>query len=214
VFERFTDRSRRVLVLAQEEARRLDHGFIGTEHLLLGLIHEGEGLAGVTLDALGITLEAVRERVAEVVDGTGATQSGAPPFTARTKRVLELSLQEALQLGTSYIDTEHLLLALIEEGDGVAVEVLISLGVVLHELRQRILAAVSGRPSRVLGQAEVRRASSKGVVGFMSSSKPDADFIWMPDLIAIVKRLDSIVDRLARIERRLGVEPDEDAPAP
>jgi ATP-dependent Clp protease ATP-binding subunit ClpC len=114
VFERFTDRGRRVLVLAQEEARLLNHSFIGTEHILLGLIHEGEGLAAKALESLGISLEAVRERVEETIGPAGAAPTGdAPPFTPRAKKVLELSLREALQLGHNYIGTEHILLALV-----------------------------------------------------------------------------------------------------
>jgi ATP-dependent Clp protease ATP-binding subunit ClpC len=120
VFERFTDRARRVLVLAQEEARLLNHSFIGTEHILLGLIHEGEGVAAKALESLGISLEAVREKVEETIGMAGTAPSGSPPFTPRAKKVLELSLREALQLGHSYIGTEHMLLGLVREGEGVA----------------------------------------------------------------------------------------------
>jgi ATP-dependent Clp protease ATP-binding subunit ClpC len=113
VFERFTDRARSVLVLAQEEARLLNHSFIGTEHILLGLIHQGDGVAGQALESLGITLEAVRNRVEETIGMAGTIPGGSPPFTPRAKKVLELSLREALQLGHSYIGTEHILLGLV-----------------------------------------------------------------------------------------------------
>ena len=124
MFERFTDRARRVLVLAQEEARLLNHSFIGTEHILLGLIHEGEGVAAKALESLGISLEAVREKVEETIGLAGTAPTGSPPFTPRAKKVLELSLREALQLGHSYIGTEHMLLGLVREGEGVAATVL------------------------------------------------------------------------------------------
>ena len=139
MFERFTDRSRRVLVLAQEESRLLNHGFIGTEHILLGLIDEGQGVAATALAQMDITLEAVRERVEELLGVTGAAQTGSPPFTPRAKKVLELSLREALQLGHNYIGTEHMLLGLIREGEGVGAQVLVSLGADLHRVRQTVI---------------------------------------------------------------------------
>jgi len=144
LFERFTDRARRVLVLAQEEARLLNHNFLGTEHILLGLIHEGEGVAAKALESLGISLEAVREKVEETIGPAGTAASGAPPFTPRAKKVLELSLREALQLGHNYIGTEHLLLGLIREGEGVAAQVLVSLGADLSRVRQQVIQLLSG----------------------------------------------------------------------
>ena len=120
MFERFTDRARRVVVLAQEEARLLNHSYIGTEHILLGLIHEGEGVAAKALESLNISLEAVRAQVEEIIGQGGSSPSGHIPFTPRAKKVLELSLREALQLGHNYIGTEHILLGLIREGEGVA----------------------------------------------------------------------------------------------
>ena len=144
MFERFTDRARRVLVLAQEEARLLNHSFIGTEHILLGLIHEGEGVAAKSLESLNITLEAVREKVEETIGMTGTPPSGSPPFTPRAKKVLELSLREALQLGHSYIGTEHMLLGLVREGEGVAAQVLVSLGADLGKVRQQVIQMMSG----------------------------------------------------------------------
>jgi ATP-dependent Clp protease ATP-binding subunit ClpC len=136
MFERFTDRARRVLVLAQEEARLLNHNFIGTEHILLGLIHEGEGVAAKALESLGVSREAVREKVAETIGPAGSSTTASPPFTPRAKRVLELSLREALQLGHNYIGTEHMLLGLVREGEGVAARVLVSLGADLPRVRQ------------------------------------------------------------------------------
>ena len=144
MFERFTDRARRVLVLAQEEARLLNHNFIGTEHLLLGLIHEGEGVAAKALESFGIALEAARRRVEQTIGPAGSPTSGSPPFTPRAKKVLELSLREALQLGHNYIGTEHLLLGLVREGEGVAVQVLVSLGADLSLVRQRVIELLSG----------------------------------------------------------------------
>jgi hypothetical protein len=144
VFERFTDRARRVLVLAQEEARLLNHNFIGTEHILLGLIHEGEGVAAKALESLGISLEAVRSKVDETVGSARSSTTGSPPFTPRAKKVLELSLREALQLGHNYIGTEHLLLGLVREGEGVAVQVLVSLGADLPRVRQQVIQLLSG----------------------------------------------------------------------
>ena len=128
MFERFTDRARRVVVLAQEEARMLNHNYIGTEHILLGLIHEGEGVAAKALESLGIYLEAVRSQVEEIIGQGQQAPSGHIPFTPRAKKVLELSLREALQLGHNYIGTEHILLGLIREGEGVAAQVLVKLG--------------------------------------------------------------------------------------
>ena len=144
MFERFTDRARRVLVLAQEEARLLNHSFIGTEHILLGLIHEGEGVAAKALESLGISLTAVREKVEETIGMAGSAPSGSPPFTPRAKKVLELSLREALQLGHSYIGTEHMLLGLVREGEGVAAQVLQSLGVDLGRVRQQVIQLMAG----------------------------------------------------------------------
>ncbi len=112
-------------MLAQEEARLLNHSFIGTEHILLGLIHEGEGVAAKALESLGVSLEAVREKVEETIGLAGTAPTGSPPFTPRAKKVLELSLREALQLGHSYIGTEHMLLGLVREGEGVAAQVLV-----------------------------------------------------------------------------------------
>src|SRR5512135_1149481 len=144
MFERFTDRARRVLVLAQEEARLLNHNYIGTEHILLGLIHEGEGVAAKALESLGISLEAVRSQVEEIIGQGQQAPSGHIPFTPRAKKVLELSLREALQLGHNYIGTEHILLGLIREGEGVAAQVLVKLGADLNRVRQQVIQLLSG----------------------------------------------------------------------
>jgi hypothetical protein len=164
MFERFTDRARRVVVLAQEEARLLNHDHIGTEHILLGLIHEGEGVAYLALTELGISLDAVRAQVeAEIGQGSEAP-GGHIPFTPRAKKVLELSLREALQLGHNYIGTEHILLGLIREGEGVAAQVLVGLGADLDRVRQQVVQLlanagasqaeqVAAGPSRIRQQA-------------------------------------------------------------
>ena len=144
MFERFTDRARRVLVLAQEEARILGHPFIGTEHILLGLIHEGDGIAAQALESGGISLEAVRTKVEEVIGPATEPKNGSPPFTPRTKKVLELSHREALQLGHNYISTEHILLGLVREGEGVAAQVLMSLGADLPSLREAVFSRIGG----------------------------------------------------------------------
>ncbi|WP_298251930.1 ATP-dependent Clp protease ATP-binding subunit [uncultured Arthrobacter sp.] len=144
MFERFTDRARRVVVLAQEEARMLNHNYIGTEHILLGLIHEGEGVAAKALESLSISLGAVREQVQEIIGQGQQAPSGHIPFTPRAKKVLELSLREALQLGHNYIGTEHILLGLIREGEGVAAQVLVKLGADLNRVRQQVIQLLSG----------------------------------------------------------------------
>src|ERR1700747_451783 len=144
MFERFTDRARRVVVLAQEEARMLNHNYIGTEHTLLGLIHEGEGVAAKSLESLGISLEGVRAQVEEIIGHGGQAPSGHIPFTPRAKKVLELSLREALQLGHNYIGTEHILLGLVREGEGVAARVLVDLGAALSRVRQQVIQLLSG----------------------------------------------------------------------
>ena len=144
MFERFTDRARRVVVLAQEEARMLNHNYIGTEHILLGLIHEGEGVAAKSLESLGVSLESVRSQVEEIIGQGQQAPSGHIPFTPRAKKVLELSLREALQLGHNYIGTEHILLGLIREGEGVAAQVLVKLGADLNRVRQQVIQLLSG----------------------------------------------------------------------
>ena len=144
MFERFTDRARRVVVLAQDEARSLNHNYIGTEHLLLGLITEGEGVAAKALESLDINKDAVRSAVIDIIGEGEKPVEGHIPFTPRAKRVFELSLREALQLGHNYIGTEHLLLGLLKEGEGVASQVLIKLGADLSKVRQTVIELLSG----------------------------------------------------------------------
>ena len=155
MFERFTDRARRVVVLAQEEARMLNHSYIGPEHILLGLVHEGEGVAAVALESLGISLDAVREQVEEIIGQGEQAPSGHIPFTQRSKKVLQLSLREALQLGHNYIGTEHILLGLIREGDGVAAQVLVKLGADLNRVRQQEIQLLHGYHSEKQGQGQI-----------------------------------------------------------
>jgi len=146
MFERFTDRARRVVVLAQEEARMLNHNYIGTEHILLGLVHEGDGVAARVLSSMDISLEAVRMRVEEIIGQGQAAPAGHIPFTPRAKKVLELSLREALQLGDDYIGTEHILLGLVREGEGVAFQVLTAMGADAERLRESVIEMVQGHP--------------------------------------------------------------------
>jgi hypothetical protein len=169
MFERFTDRARRVVVLAQEEARLLDHNYIGTEHILLGLIHEGEGVAYLALTELGISLDAVRAQVeAEIGQGSEAP-GGHIPFTPRAKKVLELSLREALQFGHNYIGTEHILLGLIREGEGVAAQVLVGLGAGLDRVRQQVVqlladAGASQAEQVAAGPSQIRQQAVTAMV--------------------------------------------------
>jgi ATP-dependent Clp protease ATP-binding subunit ClpC len=156
VFERFTDRARRVVVLAQQEARNLDHNYIGTEHLLLGLVSEGEGIAALALGQLDISLERIRSDVEAIVGRGSKPQSGHIPFTPRAKKVLELSLREALQLGHSYIGTEHILLGLVREGEGVAAQVLERLGADLDRVREAVVELLPGS-SESAGRSPRRR---------------------------------------------------------
>ncbi len=180
MFERFTDRARRVVVLAQEEAKMLNHNYIGTEHILLGLIHEGEGVAAKALESLGISLDAVREQVQDII-GQGQQQpTGHIPFTPRAKKVLELSLREALQLGHNYIGTEHILLGLIREGEGVAAQVLVKLGADLNRVRQQVIQLLSGYqgkeqvPSARTSSSSRRAARRSSTSSAATSRRPPA----------------------------------------
>jgi hypothetical protein len=161
MFERFTDRARRAVVLAQEEARRLQHNYIGTEHILLGLVHDGEGIAARSLGSFGITLETARGEIEKIV-GRGQEASAAHiPFTPRSKKVLELALREALQLGNNYIGTEHILLGLIRESQGLAAQALVQLGLDLGAVRQRTLALAESEDARELEQAPLHPAAAR-----------------------------------------------------
>jgi ATP-dependent Clp protease ATP-binding subunit ClpC len=149
MFERFTDRARRVVVFAQEEARGLNHNWIGTEHLLLAVIREGQGVGARALESMQVSLDAARQQVESIIGrGQEPVGDGHIPFTPRAKKVLELSLREALQLGHDYIGTEHILLGLIREGDGVAAQVLVNLGCDLNGARHQVIRLLHGHQGR------------------------------------------------------------------
>ncbi|MGZ6998537.1 MAG: ATP-dependent Clp protease ATP-binding subunit [Acidimicrobiia bacterium] len=203
MFERFTDRARRVVVLAQEEARLLNHNYIGTEHILLGLIHEGEGVAAKALESLGISLEAVRAQVEEIIGHGGSAPSGHIPFTPRAKKVLELSLREALQLGHNYIGTEHILLGLIREGEGVAAQVLVKLGADLSRVRQQVIQLLSGYSGG-------KEGAPAGVGAPAESGGPSGSLVldqFGRNLTALArdKKLDPVIGREKEIERVMQV---------
>jgi ATP-dependent Clp protease ATP-binding subunit ClpA len=184
MLERFTDRARQVVALAQDEARRLDHNYIGTEHLLLGLISEGEGVAARALESLGIGLDTVRQQVEEIIGRGQQPPSGHVPFTPRAKKVLEMSLRESKQLGHNYIGTEHILLGLIREGDGVAAQVLVRLGADLNRVRQQVIQLLHGRTAEGPGPGfDVR-------------------------LVMVEQQLTAIERQLTAIERRIGIGAD------
>jgi len=193
VYEQFTDRARRAVVQAQEEARMLNHNFIGTEHILLGLIHEGDGVAGKALESLGISLDAVRQQIEEII-GRGQQQapSGHIPFTPRAKKVLELALREALQLDHKYIGTEHILLGLIREGEGVAALVLVRLGADLNRVRQQVIQLLDGHPGKV-ATATRSRPGERARAG-------------LPD--DVYARTDALDRRVTAVERWMGMRPD------
>ncbi len=204
LFERFTDRARRVVVLAQEEARLLNHSYIGTEHILLGLIHEGEGVAAKSLESLSISLEAVRAQVEEIIGQGGSSPSGHIPFTPRAKKVLELSLREALQLGHNYIGTEHILLGLLREGEGVATQVLVKLGADLGKVRQQVIQLLSGyqgpaakgdAPSAGTGAGNKEESGEKG------GSQILDQFGRNLTQLAREKKLDPVIGRSRELER-------------
>ena len=210
VFERFTDRARRVVVLAQEEARLLNHNYIGTEHILLGLIHEGEGVAAKALESLGISLEAVRSQVEEIIGQGGSSPSGHIPFTPRAKKVLELSLREALQLGLNYIGTEHILLGLIREGEGVAAQVLVKLGADLSRVRQQVIQLLSGYSGS--GQGEGSESGKETVGGSSERGEGSQGGSAILDQFgrnltqnAKDKALDPVIGRMRETERVMQV---------
>ncbi len=205
MYERFTDRARRVLVLAQEEARLLNHNFLGTEHILLGLIHEGEGIAAKALESLGISLEAVREKVEETIRPAGSSTTGSPPFTPRAKKVLELSLREALQLGHNYIGTEHMLLGLVREGEGVAAQVLVSLGADLSRVRQQVIQLLSGYQSGPGGTKEQAPTGAPNPADTPSGSAVLDQFGRNLTQLARERKLDPVIGREREIERVMQV---------
>ncbi|MFV2197137.1 MULTISPECIES: ATP-dependent Clp protease ATP-binding subunit [unclassified Nocardiopsis] len=199
MFERFTDRARRVVVLAQEEARMLNHNYIGTEHILLGLIHEGEGVAAKALESLGISLEAVRQQVEEIIGQGQQAPSGHIPFTPRAKKVLELSLREALQLGHNYIGTEHILLGLIREGEGVAAQVLVKLGADLNRVRQQVIQLLHGY------QGKEPQATGASTESTPSTSLVLDQFGRNLTQAARESKLDPVIGRDKEIERVMQV---------
>jgi len=201
MFERFTDRARRVVVLAQEEARMLNHNYIGTEHILLGLIHEGEGVAAKALESLGISLEGVRQQVEEIIGQGQQAPSGHIPFTPRAKKVLELSLREALQLGHNYIGTEHILLGLIREGEGVAAQVLVKLGADLNRVRQQVIQLLSGY------QGKEPAAAGSGATGEAAPSTSLVLDQFGRNLTQAARegKLDPVIGREKEIERVMQV---------
>ena len=201
MFERFTDRARRVVVLAQEEARLLNHNYIGTEHILLGLIHEGEGVAAKALESLGISLEAVRAQVEEIIGHGGSAPSGHIPFTPRAKKVLELSLREALQLGHNYIGTEHILLGLIREGEGVAAQVLVKLGADLSRVRQQVIQLLSGYAGGKEGAAQGTGPGESAPSGSLVLDQFGRNLTQL----AREKKLDPVIGREKEIERVMQV---------
>jgi ATP-dependent Clp protease ATP-binding subunit ClpC len=198
VFQRFSDRARRVVVLAQEEARMLNHNYIGTEHLLLGLIQEGEGVAAKALESMGISLEAVRNQVEEIIGRGSSSPTGHIPFTPRAKKVLELSLREALQLGHNYIGTEHILLGLIREGEGVAAQVLTKLGADLDRVRNQVVQLLTG------AAASSKEASSTGEVAPQGNLLLD-QFGRNLTQLAAQDKLDPVIGREKEIERVMQV---------
>jgi ATP-dependent Clp protease ATP-binding subunit ClpC len=200
MFERFTDRARRVVVLAQEEARMLNHNYIGTEHILLGLIHEGEGVAAKALESMNISLEAVRQQVEEIIGQGQAAPTGHIPFTPRAKKVLELSLREALQLGHNYIGTEHILLGLIREGEGVAAQVLQKLGADLNRVRQTVIQLLSGYTG---GKGEQTSPEQGGQPG--QGSMVLDQFGRNLTQLAREQKLDPVIGREKEIERVMQV---------
>ncbi|MFV0430300.1 MAG: ATP-dependent Clp protease ATP-binding subunit [Arachnia sp.] len=200
MFERFTDRARRVIVLAQDEAKLLNHNYIGTEHILLGLIHEGEGVAAKALESLGISLEAVREQVEEIIGQGQQAPTGHIPFTPRAKRVLELSLREALQMNHNYIGTEHILLGLIREGEGVAAQALLKLGADLNRVRSTVIQLLSGYQGK---EASMSGAPETGPE--KSSSQVLDQFGRNLTQAARENRLDPVIGRTHEIERVMTV---------
>ncbi len=197
MFERFTDRARRVVVLAQEEARLLNHNYIGTEHLLLGLIHEGEGLAAKALESLGVSLDQVRSQVEDMIGVGTATPQGHIPFTPRAKKVLELSLREALQLGHNYIGTEHILLGLLREGEGVAAQVLMKIGLDMQKVRQTVLQLMQGYQ----GQQGEGKAGSEAPSGSLVLDQFGRNLT----ALAAGAKLDPVIGREREIERVMQV---------
>jgi ATP-dependent Clp protease ATP-binding subunit ClpC len=223
MFERFTERARRVVVLAQEEARMLDHNYIGTEHILLGLIHEGEGVAARVIGSMGLTVEAARDQVEQMIGRGGAEPSGHIPFTPRAKKVLELSLREALELDKSYIGTEHILLGLIREGHGVGARILEQFAGPLPTVREAVIELSDSEPQEPDTDEPMATATSssfglprgRGIGRDTRGGERDARLRMMVETIVEFRAaIASIQHRLAVIERHLGIDgADEQAEA-
>jgi ATP-dependent Clp protease ATP-binding subunit ClpC len=210
MFERFTDRARRVVVLAQEEARMLSHGYIGTEHLLLGLIHEGSGASGAALESLSITLDDARAQVVSIVPRGQEPLSGHIPFTPRAKKILELSLRESLDLGQSSIGPEHILLGIVREGQGVANQVLATLGANGTWVRAEVVRFL--QPGETETGAETEAGAEEERVVRLP---PDVRLVGSPAQLAqVMRRLDQIDGRLAAIEQHLGIAARQSAGEP
>ena len=193
MFNRFTERARKVIILAKEEARRFNHDYIGTEHILLGLIREGEGVAAAVLQKMGVSLENIRLEIEKLVQPGPTTQIiGDIPFTPRAKKALELSAEEARSLGHNYIGTEHLLLGLIREGEGIAYQVLLNLGLDLNTVRNEVMELL-GSALPGMGSGSTQQAKTK---------TPALDAFGR-DLTALARenKLDPVIDRLQEIER-------------
>ena len=214
MFERFTDRARRVVVVAQEEARELGHNYIGTEHILLGLLRVSDGVAAEALESLGISLDAVRREVKEIIgQGEKSTLPSHIPFTPRAKKVLELSLRESLQLGHNYIGTEHILLGLIREGEGVAAQVLVNLGADLNRARQQVIQqlhgyrgkepASSGEPGGGPEHEESARRTVTAQAATEARAMRSARVVSQTQLDSVMARIDDVATRLDMIVERL-----------
>ncbi|MCW2923147.1 MAG: ATPase domain protein, partial [Thermoleophilia bacterium] len=201
MFERFTERARQVVVLAQDEARALKHNYIGTEHILLGLLREEEGLAARVLDSLDITVEEVRQQVARIVGQGDEATSGQIPFTPRAKKVLELALREALSLGHNYIGTEHILLGLVRENEGVAARILLDFDADAEKIRNEIIRMLSGPGRQQRGQGGASGAEGAGAKGKGGSSKLLDQFGRNLTKLASDGKLDPVVGRQQEIER-------------
>jgi ATP-dependent Clp protease ATP-binding subunit ClpC len=195
MFESFTDRARRVVVLAQEEARMLNHNYIGTEHILLALIREGQGVAARALESLGISLEAVRQQIEEIIGQGQQAPAGHIPYTPRAKKVLELSLLEAKQIGHNYVGTEHILLGLIREGEGLAAQVLVRLGADLNRARQQVIQLLHGYQGK---ESQAEGARPLGHAGREELTL----------LSQLHDRVTAMETRLSAIEQRVGTGPD------
>jgi ATP-dependent Clp protease ATP-binding subunit ClpC len=210
MFERFSDRARRVIVLSQEEARLLNHNYIGTEHILLGLIAETEGVAARALVSLGVKLDTVRHEVEEIIGQGDSSPSGHIPFTPRAKKVLELSLREAMQLGHNYIGTEHILLGLVREGEGVACQVLVKLGASLPKVRARVVRLLDEDGGEATA-APVPRLSSE-LMAVLDEARRAAEATGAPEVVPIhlflaaVEHPDGAAGRMLRV---VGVDPEE-----